>query len=72
MASGKQRFTSSLLGIIVILALVTVFTLQNANTVSVQVYFWEISTSRAMLIFSILLAGVVMGWFARASWARRH
>lgn len=72
MASGKYSITSRLIAITAIIALVTIFTLQNADTVTIQVYYWQISTSRAMMIFTIMLAGIVIGWFGRGSWSRRR
>lgn len=65
-------FKSKLVTIIVVLVLVVIFILQNAETVSIQLYFWEISTSRALMFFTILVAGMVVGWFGRGSWGRRR
>jgi uncharacterized integral membrane protein len=46
---------------IVLLLLVIVFTVQNSDPVSVTLWFWKISISKALLIFSLLAVGVVLG-----------
>ncbi len=58
--------------ILVILALVGIFVLQNAETVVIRLFFWEISTSRALMIFTLFLAGALVGWFGRGTWSRRR
>jgi len=69
---AKSALKSRLITIAIVLVLVVIFILQNAQTVSVQLFFWEISTSRALMIFTILLAGIVVGWFGRGAWGRRR
>ncbi len=43
--------------------LALIFVLQNIPAVSVSFLFWDISMSRAVLIFFSLLIGFVIGWF---------
>lgn len=43
--------------------LVVVFTLQNTEVVTVNFLLWRFSLSRVVLIFVLLLAGVLLGWF---------
>lgn len=43
--------------------LALIFLLQNIAAVSVSFLFWDISMSRAVLIFFSLLIGFVIGWF---------
>ena len=43
--------------------LALIFLLQNIAAVSVSFLFWDISMSRAVLIFFCLLIGFVIGWF---------
>lgn len=45
-----------------LLLLVALFTLQNAEVVTITFLFWHISLSRALLIFLVLVIGVVIGW----------
>lgn len=68
----RNALKSRLITIVIVLILVVVFILQNAQTVSIQLFFWEISTSRALMIFTILLAGIIVGWFGRGAWGRRR
>ncbi len=46
---------------ILLLLLVIVFTLQNADPVPVQLWFWNIYISKALLIFLLLAVGVILG-----------
>ncbi|MFH1645251.1 MAG: lipopolysaccharide assembly protein LapA domain-containing protein [Candidatus Omnitrophota bacterium] len=47
--------------VIVLLALLLIFTLQNHTTVEVQFLFWSFSTSRAIVIFSSVFIGIIIG-----------
>lgn len=47
-----------------LLVVVTVFALQNAVIVEVNILFWKYSLSRSLLIFIALAIGVIVGWFA--------
>jgi uncharacterized integral membrane protein len=49
--------------VIIFSGLVLVFVAQNINVVTVQFLFWEMSMSRAVLIFFSVLTGFVIGWF---------
>ncbi len=52
------------IGLVAILALVIlIFLAQNVEVVKVSFLFWEISMSRAILLFFSLLAGFIIGWF---------
>lgn len=50
------------LGAILIL-LVLVFLVQNTEVVKVNFLLWDISMSRAVLLFFSLLIGFIVGWF---------
>jgi uncharacterized integral membrane protein len=56
-----MNFKITLVVVLVVLALI--FLLQNIAAVSVSFLFWDISMSRAVLIFFSLLIGFVIGWF---------
>lgn len=43
--------------------LAAVFIAQNVVPVDVRFLYWTMTTSSAMLIFSILLFGFALGWF---------
>lgn len=50
--------------IVAILALlVLIFLAQNIEVVTVSFLFWEMSMSRAVLLFFSLLIGFIIGWF---------
>ena len=40
-----------------------IFVAQNIDVVTVSFLFWEISMSRAVLLFFSLLIGFIIGWF---------
>ena len=44
-----------------ILLLLLIFTLQNHTTVEVRFLFWSLKTSRAIVIFSSICAGFILG-----------
>jgi uncharacterized integral membrane protein len=56
-----------LIGLLVLLALVFVFALQNVVNVEVRFLFWSITLPRSLLIFTVLVVGVIVGWFLRAA-----
>ena len=56
-----MNFKITLVVILVCLALI--FVAQNIDIVTVSFLFWEISMSRAVLLFFSLLIGFIIGWF---------
>ena len=50
--------------IIAVLLLVIAFSVQNAEPVIVQLWFWSFSVSKALLIFLLLAVGVLLGLIA--------
>jgi len=56
-----MNFKIGLVVVLVVLALI--FVAQNIEVVTVIFLFWEISMSRAMLLFFSLLTGFIIGWF---------
>jgi uncharacterized integral membrane protein len=56
-----MNFKITLVVILVCLALI--FVAQNIQVVTVSFLFWEMSMSRAVLIFFTLLIGFIIGWF---------
>jgi uncharacterized integral membrane protein len=56
-----MNFKITLVVILVCLALI--FLAQNIQVVTVSFLVWEISMSRAILLFFSLLTGFIVGWF---------
>jgi putative membrane protein len=52
---------------IVLAGLIVVFTLQNADVVELRFLFWTWSMPRAVMIFGVLAAGILLGWIL-SSW----
>lgn len=50
--------------LLVILLLVFIFVLQNTQAVEVQIYFWKVSMSRALMLLATFLAGIIAGFIA--------
>lgn len=49
-----------------LLAIVAIFTVQNATAVTVNFLFWKLEISRALLIFFVLIIGVIVGWISHS------
>jgi lipopolysaccharide assembly protein A len=49
--------------VIILVGLCLIFLAQNVQVVTVSFLFWEMSMSRAVLIFFTLLIGFTIGWF---------
>ncbi len=55
---------AKILSIIILLLLVIVFTVQNAEPLLIELWFWNFSISKALLIFLVLAVGVILGLIA--------
>lgn len=51
--------------LIIIVALVIVFVIQNTEAVEVWFIAWKVSMSRALLLLLTFLVGIIAGWIAR-------
>ena len=49
-----------------LLALVVIFTVQNATAVTVNLLFWKLEISRSLLIFFVLIIGIITGWISHS------
>jgi uncharacterized integral membrane protein len=49
--------------VMVLFAMLVIFTAQNYEVVKLQFLFWSFTASRAIVIFFTLLIGIIMGWF---------
>jgi len=47
----------------ILLLLVVIFTLQNSDMVTIKFLFWSFELSRALMIFLVLTAGILIGVF---------
>ena len=52
-----------LITILILAGLVVLFIIQNVAFVEIQFLFWSMKMSRSLLMFLLLAAGMVMGWF---------
>ena len=49
--------------VLVLLAVMVVFTAQNVTVVEIKFLLWSIQMSRSLLVFILLATGFVVGWF---------
>ncbi|MCX6225114.1 MAG: LapA family protein [Bacteroidia bacterium] len=52
-----------IIGVVILAVLSLIFVAQNIDVVTVSFLFWEVSMSRAILLFFSLLIGFIIGWF---------
>jgi uncharacterized integral membrane protein len=60
---GDCNVRAKLIAAVIVLLMVIVFTLQNAEVVSVRLLFWTLTVSRALLLFVVFGLGILAGWF---------
>jgi len=46
---------------LVLIAVIAIFAIQNANTVDVNFLFWSLSVPRVLLIVALIAAGFMLG-----------
>jgi len=51
---------------LIVLLVVVVFAIQNAEVVNVKFLFWSLSMSRALLLFLVFVGGLASGWLFRS------
>ncbi len=49
--------------VMVLLLMVVIFTVQNAETVTITFFLWQFTLSRALMFFLIFAVGVLLGFF---------
>ena len=57
---------------IIIAVLVIIFMFQNSETVQIHLFFWTISMSRAIMVSSLLIAGILIGWFLNSYFSTKN
>jgi len=55
----------------ILLLLVAIFTAQNAAVVTISFFFWEVTISRALMIFFVLAIGIITGLIL-ANFIKQH
>ena len=48
----------------ILIFLMLILLVQNTQVVTVKLFFWDVSMSRIILIFFLLLIGFILGYFA--------
>ena len=51
--------------ILVLIALVAIFIVQNAEVVELRFLFWTLAMSRALMFVFLVLIGIAAGWLLR-------
>jgi uncharacterized integral membrane protein len=54
-----------LYSILLLVALASVFIVQNAEVVELRFLFWTLALSRALMFVFLLLTGIAVGWLLR-------
>ncbi len=57
---------------LVLICLIVVLLIQNAETVEIEIFFWTIAMSRVLFMVILLFVGVVGGWFLKTYFTRRR
>jgi uncharacterized integral membrane protein len=57
---------------LLLLLLVVVFIVQNANVVDTQFLFWKISMSTSLMTFFVLATSIIIGWITAGHLHNRH
>lgn len=60
-----------LISALVLAALIVIFALQNTEATTVALFAWTITTSRALMLFVVLVIGIAIGWISRSIRGRR-
>jgi len=51
--------------ILIVIAFVLIFVMQNTQVVEVQFLAWKISMSRALMLLGTLFIGLISGWLLK-------
>lgn len=54
-----------LFAVLALIALASIFIVQNADVVELRFLFWQMSMSRALMFVFLVLIGIVVGWLLR-------
>jgi uncharacterized integral membrane protein len=68
---GNCKMNYKMIIILVILCLIGILIIQNAEIVEIQVYFWTIAMSRVLLMLILLAIGIIAGWLLGGYFRRK-
>lgn len=51
--------------ILILIALASIFIVQNASVVDLRFLFWTLSLSRSLMFVFLVLIGIIIGWLLR-------
>jgi len=68
----KAKMKAKLIVGLVLVALVMIFTLQNTEVVTIQFLFGQVTMSRALILFIVLIIGMFLGWLVAGLSRRRR
>lgn len=57
--------------ILVLIALASIFIVQNVEVVELRFLFWTLAMSRALLFVFLVLVGIALGWFLRGHFVHK-
>lgn len=58
--------------ILILMLFLVIFAVQNYEIVNIQFLLWSFSTSRAIVIFATLVAGIAIGWISSYVWNKNR
>jgi uncharacterized integral membrane protein len=56
---------------LILIALSTVFIVQNAEVVELRFIFWKLAMSRSLMFVFLVLSGIAVGWFLHGHIAKK-
>ena len=57
---------------LILIALATVFIVQNAEVVELRFIFWKIAMSRSLMFVFLVISGISIGWFLHGHIAKKN
>ena len=63
--TGVQPLGEKNIIVFILVVLLAVFIIQNTQVVEVQLLFWKVSMSRALMLLGALVIGFISGWLAK-------
>jgi len=52
---------AAILIVLIVIAVVTIFSVQNANPVTISFLVWKFEASLAIVVFLVLMVGIIIG-----------
>ena len=57
---------------LILIALATIFIVQNAAVVDLRFLFWTLSLSRSLMFVFLILIGILIGWLLRGHMLKKN